>query len=121
MVWRANRAAPATPIREAGAVIAGYDYVDAWDWAIVAQESTDTTLAPVEEQRSLALVLILVGTLLAHRVRGAVCVAGHASVAGVEWCGRRGGGRSVGCTGRAAWVGGDGGAGGVVQLDARDV
>ena len=41
---------------ERGAVIAGYDYVAAWDWVIVAQESTDTTLAPVAAQRSRALL-----------------------------------------------------------------
>jgi methyl-accepting chemotaxis protein len=50
---------------EDGAVIAGYDYVEGWDWVILAQESTDTTLAPVTAQRNRALVLILAGTFLA--------------------------------------------------------
>jgi methyl-accepting chemotaxis protein len=46
-------------------VVGGFGFVEAWDWVIVAQESTETTLAPVAAQRRLALVLILVGTLFA--------------------------------------------------------
>ena len=93
----------------------------AWDWVIVAQESTDTTLAPVAAQRNRALVLILVGTLLAivfavlfawritRPVRALTGVAGEAA------------GWSVGRACGAGWVDGAGGAGVVVQLDARDV
>jgi methyl-accepting chemotaxis protein len=46
-------------------VIAGFAIVDELNWVIVAEESTDATLAPVAAQRRLALVLILVGTLFA--------------------------------------------------------
>ncbi|HLL65471.1 MAG TPA: methyl-accepting chemotaxis protein [Micromonosporaceae bacterium] len=43
-------------------VIAGFDSVDDLGWTILAQESARLTLAPVEEVRTLALVLVTIGT-----------------------------------------------------------
>ena len=47
------------------AVIGGYDIVEELNWAVIAQEPKDATLAPVRAQRDRALQLILLGTAFA--------------------------------------------------------
>ena len=41
--------------------IGGYDVVDELNWVVVAQSDADDVLAPVQHQRTLALLLILIG------------------------------------------------------------
>ena len=47
------------------AVIGGFDRVDDLNWVILAQEPRDATLAPVTDQRNRALLLMLIGSLIA--------------------------------------------------------
>ena len=46
-------------------VIEGYDGVDSLAWVVLAQEPSELILAPVTRERSLALQLMAVGTLIA--------------------------------------------------------
>jgi len=46
-------------------VIGGYDVVDDLDWTIVAQDAATTVLAPVAHQRNRAILIVVLGTLLA--------------------------------------------------------
>ena len=54
-------------------VIEGYDGVDSLGWVVLAQEPTDVILAPVNRERTLALQLMVLGTLIA--IGFAVCFA----------------------------------------------
>jgi methyl-accepting chemotaxis protein len=44
--------------------LSGYDNVDTVSWAVVVSENAGAALAPVDGQRNLAIVLVLIGTAL---------------------------------------------------------
>jgi methyl-accepting chemotaxis protein len=46
-------------------VIGGYDLVDDLDWIVIAQEHADSVLAPVDDQRNRAFLVVILGIVLA--------------------------------------------------------
>ena len=46
-------------------VIGGYDIVDGLHWVVIAQDPASTVLAPVTSQRHRAILIVILGTLLA--------------------------------------------------------
>jgi methyl-accepting chemotaxis protein len=49
-------------------LVGGYDVVDALNWVIVAQDPASRVLAPVHNQVKRAIVIVIIGTLLAFAV-----------------------------------------------------
>jgi len=46
-------------------VIGGYDVLDNLNWTLIAQDPASTVLAPVSSQRNRAILIVILGTLLA--------------------------------------------------------
>jgi methyl-accepting chemotaxis protein len=49
-------------------LVGGYDVVDQLGWTIVAQDAAASVLAPVKHQRNRAVIIVILGTLLALAV-----------------------------------------------------
>jgi methyl-accepting chemotaxis protein len=49
-------------------LVGGYDVVDQLGWTIVAQDAAENVLAPVKHQRNRAVIIVILGTLLALAV-----------------------------------------------------